>query len=467
MPLVQTDIKSPVAGDTGRWKKLSLDAIRNQLWAETKAGMLWAVPSYADIWLAMMVDRDGEQAWFTDQVETAATDDKFLYINMEWFFKLTLDERLFVACHEIAHAMYGHAGLFYMLQLAGEIRYSDGLVLPANGEMLNVAADYVINDQLVQAKIGKMPSGGLHWPGMINGDMGVLDAYRILYKINKSRKRRPGNQPGDQESDQPGGGKVDDACKRTTKDGIPQGEGSGKAFDKVLKPGGGSGKKPNKAMSERSQAEWDTAVNAAMESAKLQGRLPANLERLFVKRLQPKADWRDLYRLAVSRKVGNDRYTWDRLEPQLIYRGIGAPGRSSYGCNIIVIVVDTSGSIDENTFAVFMAETTSLLEQAKPKAIVFVQCDTDIQEWVEMDGVSDLYQCKLKMGGGTSFKEPFQRIKDEGLEPDLLVYLTDLYGDQEEIAPPSYPVIWGCINERKATWGETVQVPAQTGEGSI
>jgi predicted metal-dependent peptidase len=218
-------------------------------------------------------------------------------------------------------------------------------------------------------------------------------------------------------------------------------------------------------MSERSQAEWDTAVNAAMESAKLQGRLPANLERLFVKRLQPKADWRDLYRLAVSRKIGNDRYTWDRLEPQLIYRGIGAPGRTSFGCNLIVIVIDTSGSIDENTFAVFMAETTALLEQAKPRSLVFVQCDTDIQEWVEMDGVSDLYQCKLKQGGGTSFVAPFERVEREGLEPDLLVYLTDLYGDFPNAAP-KYPVIWGCITDAGAPWGEIVRVPAQVTPGS-
>ena len=444
MALAQTDLKSPVAGDSGKWKKLKLDVIREQIWSETKAGMLWAVPSYADIWLAMMIDKDGEQAWFTDQVDTAATDDKYLYINVEWFFKLTLDERLFVACHEIAHAMYGHAGLFWMLQKAGEIRYSDGLVLPALGELLNVAADYVINDQLVTAKIGKMPDGGLHWPSLVNGDMAVLDAYRILYKMQKGR-----------------GGK--EGTERTTKNGQTQGEGSGKAFDKLLKPGGGTGKSPNKAISERSQAEWDTAVTSAMESAKLAGRLPANLERLFVKRLTPKADWRDLYALAVSRKVGNDRYTWDRLEPQLIYRGIGAPGRSTFGCECIVIVVDTSGSITKETFAVFMAETTALLEQAKPNRVVFVQCDTDIQEWVEMDGMSDLYSCKLIEGGGTSFLRPFERVEREGLQPDLLVYLTDLYGDAPSQAP-RYPVIWGCISpEMKPPWGELVFVPPQVG----
>ena len=58
------------------------------------------------------------------RIPTAATDDKYLYINADWWFKLTLDEQLFVACHEVEHAMYGHAGLGYALSKAGEIRYS-------------------------------------------------------------------------------------------------------------------------------------------------------------------------------------------------------------------------------------------------------------------------------------------------------------------------------------------------------
>src|SRR5580765_5908915 len=100
------------------------------------------------------------------------------------------------------------------------------------------------------------------------------------------------------------------------------------------------------------------AIQAAMESAKARGQLPANLERLFTKKLQPKADWRDLFMLAVSKKIGNDRYTWDFLDPQLAYRNIGCPGRARYGCELVVVVVDTSGSINQPTFDVFMAEAT-------------------------------------------------------------------------------------------------------------
>ena len=441
MPAVQTDLKSPVAGNSGRWAKLQLSTTHKQPWSDTKAAMLWAVPGYADIWLAMMVDKDHEMAWFTDQIDTCATDDKMLYVNPAWYFKRTLDERLFVASHEVAHAMYGHAGLAWLLNKQGWIDYNDGVRLPVDLELLNQAMDYVINDQLVQAKIGSMPEGGLHWPDKINGNMAVLDAYRLLWELKKAgRKTNNSTKPGD---------------------GKPC-QGSGESFDKLLKPGEGRGKKPTEATAERSQAQWDVAIEAAMESARAKGQLPSNLERLFTKRLNPKADWRDLFALAVSKKIGNDRYSWQYLNPELAYRGIGCPGRTTYGCELCVIVIDTSGSINQRTFDVFMAEATALMEQAKPKRLIFVQCDTEIQEWIELDAAADLYQCKLIQGDGTSFRQPFERVTREGLEPDILVYLTDLYGDQNEIPKPNYPVVWGCItNDTTAPWGEIVRVPPQ------
>jgi predicted metal-dependent peptidase len=448
MPITQHETEaSPVAGEIELWPQLKLSPQHEKQWSEFKACMLWAVPSFSDIWLSMMVDKYCDHAWFTDQMSTAATDDKYLYINPSWFFALTLDEQLFVACHEVEHAMYGHAGLGWILSKEGKIRYNDGVSIPYHGDTMNIAMDYVINAQLVEAKIGKMPEHGCLWPGVINGDMGVLDAYRIVYK-----RYPPGKQPN------PGSDNGKDAKGGAggANPNLP-----GKPFDKLLRPGQGRGKTASKAVSERSQTEWDSTVTAAMESAKLRGQLPANLDRAFTKRIQPKADWRDLFALALSRKIGNGRYTWGTLDPQLAYRGIGSPGRVAFGCDLAVIVIDTSGSINQRTFDVFMAEATALMEQCKPKRIIFAQCDTDIQEWLELDASSDLYECKLKRGGGTSFRAPFERIDKEGLEPDIMVYLTDLYGDQNEIPEPPYPVVWGCVTDEDAKWGEIVRVPPQ------
>jgi predicted metal-dependent peptidase len=442
MPLAQHELDtSPVAGEVELWPQLTLSATHAKQWSEFKACMLWAVPSFSDIWLAMMVDKNCDHAWFTDCIQTAATDDKYLYINPTWFFALTLDEQLFVACHEIEHAMFGHASLGWSLHKAGEIRYNDGVVLPYHSDLMNVAMDYVINAQLIEAKIGSMPEQGCYWPKVINGDMGVLDAYRICYK----------QQGGG------GGGRGKGKGGGNSTGNLP-----GKPFDKLLRPGQGRGKSANKAVSERSQSEWDTTVTAAMESAKLRGQLPSNLDRAFNKRLQPKADWRDLYMLAVSRKIGNDRYTWDILNQQLAYRRIGAPGRTSYGCDLVVIAVDTSGSINQRTLDVFLAETMALLEQAKPKRVLFVQCDAEIHEWETIEGTDDLFGRKLKGGGGSRTEPVFERIDEEGITPDMLVYLTDLYVSFPEHAP-SYPVVWGAVDrgENMPPFGELVDVPAQ------
>ena len=441
MPLVQTFDPSPVAG--ARWAKLPLLPLHATAWGETKATMIWAVPAYADIWLAMMCDKDHEMAWFTDRIDTAATDDKFLYINAPWFFKLSLDERLFVSCHEIAHAMYGHAGLFWSLHKRGEIVYLDGVSLPVEHELLNAAADYIINDQLVQAKIGVMPDKGLHWPEKITGDMSVIDAYRILWELKK------------------GGGGRGKPCNQTSKPGRGGDSQSGESFDKVLKPGEGQGKSVNKAISERNEGEWNVAIQAAMESAKARGQLPANLDRLFTKRLNPQADWRDLYQLAVSKKIGNDRYTWDRLDQQLAYRHIGCPGRTSFGCELVIVARDSSGSINDKTCAVFGAETIALLEQAKPRRVIIVDCDSAIHRWDDIGDDLGALEDNVKGGGGTAFEPVFERIESEGLEPDLLVYLTDLDGSFPS-KPPRYPVVWGSIDKNKhAPWGEEVWVPEQ------
>ena len=442
MPRVQEFDFSPVAGEIELWPKLKLTPRQEQQWAEFKAAMLWSVPSFSDIWLGMMVDKHCDYAWFTDKIPTAATDDKYLYINPTWFFALTLDEQIFVGCHEVCHAMFGHSGLMWTLYKQDNVTYSDGLVLPFNPEIMNKAMDYVINDQLIVAKIGSFVQGGCHWPGVISGDIGVLDSYRICYKATK---RKGGGKPNQDNSQ-----------------GKPGSDLPGTPWGNPLRPGQGRGKTASKAISERSESEWETTVTAALESARLRGNLPANLARAFAKKLQPKADWRDLYNLACSRKMGNDRYTWDMLNQQFAFRHIGVPGRARFGCELIVIAVDTSGSINQRTLDVFLAETMAFLEEAKPRQVIFVQCDAEIHEWAEIDATEDLYGRELKGGGGSRTEPVFERIYEEQLSPDMVVYLTDLCVSFPKQAPP-YPVIWGVVDNAKpeAPFGEIVMVPAQ------
>jgi hypothetical protein len=351
---------------------------------------------------------------------------------------------------------------------------------------MNYAADYVINDILVKGKIGQMPKGGLHWPDFITGDESMLDAYRKLIEREKRNKRgrakpKPGGQPGQpggrpgqqpaqpggqqpgQPTDQPGDDDDDEASddvKRTTQAGRDQGAGSGKAFDRHMKPGTGRGKPVNEAMGERNEQQWANTIAAAIASGELRGDMPDSLVRLFKGRLEPKAKWEDVYFAAVTRRVGNDRYSWEQLNPELIWRGIGAPGRMSFGCNLLVVAADSSGSITQQTLDVFLSESRGILESIKPRRVIFVQCDAMIHEWTEIDDIDDL-RGEIKGGGGTAFEPVFDRIEKEGIEPDLLVYLTDMEGSFPRQAP-NYPVVWGSILPNKtAPFGEIVYIPQQ------
>jgi predicted metal-dependent peptidase len=455
-----------VIGDSNKWPKVKLTGSQTKLWDETRSATLYVVPSFADIWYAMMVDRDGQTAWFTDNemVEYAATDDKIMYLNPATFFDWPLQERVFVCVHEVAHAMFNHCGFMHNLRKLGEIRYSDGVTLPVSPDLMNMAADYIIDDMLVSAKVGALPTitpqmkkkhpqmkGNvgdvmcLYDPKLITGDMNLLDAYRKLFlqmggTIGKDGKGKP-----------PPGSKViyGNGLART-------------GFDAHLAPGKGRGKNPSEAQSERNEQAWDNAIAAAMASAKLRGTLPENLERKFLAKMQPQASWEEVYGLAVTRKVGNAAYSWELLNPELMQRNIGCPGRVAFGCDLVIVAIDSSGSTFQSTVDIFIVETRGILETIRPKRVIITQCDTRISEWTEIDpGAYDEMSVKVKGGGGTDFCPVFERVAKEYEEPDVLIYLTDLEG-LFPLHAPNYPVVWGSVDKDvKGPFGDTVYIPQQ------
>jgi hypothetical protein len=443
--------KTPYVGTVEQWPKLKLDAKQRQLWDETCAATLWLQPSFSDIWYAMMVDKDGKTAFFTDQIPVAGTDDKLLYINPATYFPHTIEQRVFINLHEILHATFNHCGLFHRLRIDGQIRYPDGLVLPYIESLMQISADCVINAILIEGECGEPPPDCWYIPKLITGKLSVLDAYRVMYK----KCKQPNGGMGVPKNGS-GGGKP--------KPGSPP-AGPGKSFDTHMTPGQGRNVSPGEAEAERDPQQWVNAINAAMSSGRKAGKLPANIERLFCSTMEPTVDWRELVCLAVGRHIGQEEHSWLYLNNEMAVRGIGFPSRVRHGCEHVVIVGDSSGSVNQKTMDMFMSNASAIVEQAKPRRITFVQCDATINSWDEIEDISDL-KGKVKGGGGTNFCPPFERLKEMGEEPDVLVYLTDLEGPFPDKAP-GYPVVWGCINKNVAPWGETVHIPPQAGDAEL
>jgi predicted metal-dependent peptidase len=392
-------------------------------WIETRSALLWKCPAFTHILFSMLNPTRGElAAVFTTEVPIAATDGANLILNPEPFFALPLDERVFIVAHEIMHAILNHCSITLPMHRSGKVKFSNGKSLPYDGEQMNIAMDYVINDMLVNDKIGKFPSiGGMHDTKIATKDDSFLDTYRKIYQ----------------------------------KDPPSNGKGS---FDALLSPGSVAGQDPTQAAQNRSQAAWDTAVAAALASAKMQGKLPANLERLLSEIVDPTVPWQEHIRSFFARKVGSGGYDWRKPDRQLILRDIYAPRRSGHGCGTVVVAIDTSGSIGQRELNTFFAEMRGILDDVRPSRLVVIWCDAKVHKVDEVEESSEVNTLKPAGGGGTAFEPVFDYVWDKDLNPEALVYLTDGMGSFPAKAP-NYPVIWGNIYKgSKYPWGEVVDV---------
>jgi predicted metal-dependent peptidase len=238
-----------------------------------------------------------------------------------------------------------------------------------------------------------------------------------------------------------------------------QAEARGGAFDEILPP-------PVDPVTGEvdlpEEHEFQEAVARAAAVAKAIGKLPASIQRLVDEILTPQVDWRDHIRLLVTGKIGARGETWKRpnrrrlvLNPIMIL-----PGKRGYGCEMVVVGVDTSGSIGDRELAVFLAEVSGILSDVKPRRIVVIGCDADVSqvdEVTSLDEFEGLRAKGIKGGGGTDFRPVFDYVAEHQLRPEALIYCTDLLGVFPAEAPV-YPVVWAATTDVNVPWGEVVRI---------
>lgn len=415
---------------------------QEQAWSDTRAALLWHAPAFSHIFYTLLQNNkqrgnNGQEygAIFTDDeaVPIAGTDGTNLIFNStdSGFFQFNLNQRVFIVVHEILHCILNHAVLGHQFRLRGKVTYPDGTDLPYSHDMMNVAEDYVINAIITDSKIGQMPTDkagkqmGCYDVNVATATDSSLDVYKKIFKNSKVSKV---------------------------------------SFDVKLDPGQTQGKNPQQAANERNKAQWDTEIASGMSAAKAMGKLSANLARIFTELLEPKVDWSEQIRAMFARKVGGGGYDWQRPDRRMITRDIYAPGRTGFAAGTVVVGVDTSGSIGPRELDMFMAEMSGILDDVKPEQIVIIWCDAAVNRVDYAEDTGDLMALRAKGapgGGGTDFRPVFDKIDEEGLTIEALVYLTDGMGCFPDVAP-NYPVIWGNILPgAKYPFGEVVDIPKQ------
>ena len=334
----------------------------------------------------------------TTAVSTAATDHKNIYINPDFFETLSDDEAVFVLAHEVGHFMMDHIPRMTLYKARG---FGPDLK-PYVHKKFNQAGDYVINDILINAGVGSMPSIGLHNSNLATENDLVDDVYLRL------------PDPEDE-----GGG----------------GNGHG-GFDEHL----------DKAQDAPTPEEVIQGIADAAAAAKSMGNMPGSLQRIVDGILNPKVDWKTLLRDQMTATMGNDSKSMRRVHRRrLAVYNIVWPGSVGFLTGGLVVGIDTSGSVSNDEMRQFLGEVQAIVEDTKPQWLKLMWVDSRVHDTIDISSPEELLDHKPQGGGGTDMGAVFETIDEENLEPETCVILTDghtPWGD-----PQPYRVIWGITGE--------------------
>ena len=179
----------------------------------------------------------------------------------------------------------------------------------------------------------------------------------------------------------------------------------------------------------------------------LAGDDPSGLLRAIANALpKPSIDWRRVLRSKLANALSTQRETsWSRRSRRLAALDLVGPGIRQEEAASAAIVVDTSGSIDDEILRSFMAEIRAIVRMTDSQVPV-IACDADAYEAHIINAQTSDQQIKnLKLagGGGTNFDPGITAAMK--YQPDMIIYLTDLYGPVT--IKPRVPLIWAVIGD--------------------
>ena len=191
-----------------------------------------------------------------------------------------------------------------------------------------------------------------------------------------------------------------------------------------------------------------------LESEFKRGEAPKTIDRFFKLEYEGKIDWRDELKLALDRYFRDD-YTLLPPSKKLLYTGIYLPSTVSQTFRL-VIVVDSSGSVDEALLNVFLSEVNFLMALISNYQIEILVCDDKVHSHKTFYS-GDALDVELRGGGGTDYRSAFEYIEQNFDDTKLVLYFTDLEGKYPR-ERPNYEVKWITSKIEEIPFGELIEL---------
>lgn len=347
----------------------------------------------------------------------------------------------------------------------------------------NRACDYAINPILLDAGL-ELPNGYLDDPRHhgksaeeIYWDLRDVDREEhefVTENPNLGEKSTPAEGASSSsishEGEESAGERSDQTSEAQENNGngpTPAGDGAPESRDRESDPGADpgmtgevrdadqSGGAHAESLHQEQEQLWSEAVSRATQRQQEAGDLPGALARLLEDRFAPTLSWHDLLQRFLSRAARND-FSWVRPNRRHLHTGLYLPGLHTEELDDVAVVLDVSGSVDEECIQGFMAELTGMLEDFDMTATL-ITCDAAVTQ-VRPLTRADLPVCVTATGGGgTDFRPPFQWLGEQSRTPACLIYFTDMNCNRYP-QEPDFPVLWvtPSIGTEEPPFGELI-----------
>ena len=269
-----------------------------------------------------------------------------------------------------------------------------------------------------------------------------------------------GDPDGDGQS-RDGNGQSEDGASDAPPSHDPS--GTGEVMDASARAGDGddeSGQTPVDVAAE--EQAWDEAMHQALNIARAEGKVPGQVEETVRGAHASTLDWRSLLRRYMTDAAKSD-YSWSLPNRRFIDSGLYLPSIRSEGIETIAVIVDTSGSLPAATLAAFWAELREVAAEIRPESVVVLQVDAALQDAAEYAPDELPEEIALKGRGGTDFRPGFEWLDEQGIQPAVCLYFTDMECSSYPDAEPPFPVIfcnWSRPPEdwNREPWGERIDI---------
>jgi hypothetical protein len=326
-----------------------------------------------------------------DWCPTAATDGRNLYYNTEFLKKMPAKQLEFLIGHEVLHLVYDHMGR------AGD----------RDKRLFNVAADYCVNQDLLDQRIGDKIPVGLYDPKYRGWS--AEEVYDDLYKNAEKISIED----------------LEEMLLDEHLDGDDSDNGEGEGEEKE---GKGSGRP--RLTAEEKKAIKDEIKEAVISAAQTvgAGQLPNGVRRLIKDLTEPQLNWRELLQQQIQSTIRAD-YSWTRPSRRGWHIDAVLPGNDLEKEIDICVAIDASGSMSDEMLKDILSEVKGIMQSYNSFKLHLWSFDTEVYnaKTFTAENIDEIMEWEVGGGGGTMFEANWQYMLDNDIVPKKFVMFTDGY----------------------------------------